>query len=227
MYSQELQEKVIHMIGNSKTEEVLTTLEAFLKGRDKDLHLQIVMFKSELTRAENQYRLGYGNFETVNKVIARINYAILDDILEKVLDLARKEENKDEAVVLKVCVAIVKYHSYFLLTERKAKEGNLTWAFPAGMIKPGKTEQDVLVKECFEETNIHIKPVLKLGERLHPDTKVKISYWICDYISGEIENKDKIELAEVKWVTSQEALNLITSDIFPPLKDYLINSQTI
>lgn len=224
MYSDDLQEKVLDMVRQSKTTEVLLTLEAFVKGRDRDLHNEIVMFQSDLSRANTNQRMGIIDNKEWERTIDRIHLAILDNVLDRVLVLVNAEEAKNASVLLKVVVAIVKHNNQFLITERKVKEGNLTWAFPAGIIKPGKTEQEILIKECSQETNVKIKPLFRLGERLHPNTKVWLSYWICDYLLGELCNKDTDELNQVKWVSGQEALSLITSDIYPPLKEFLINS---
>jgi 8-oxo-dGTP diphosphatase len=224
MYSDDLQEKVLEMVRQSKTAEVLTILETFVKGKDKDLHNEIVMFQSDLSRANTNQRMGIIEHKEWERTIDRIHLAILDSVLERVVALVNAEEAKNTSVLLKVVVAIVKFKGQFLITERKVKEDNLTWAFPAGIVKPGKTEQDILKKECLQETNIRIKPLFKLGERLHPNTKVWLSYWICDYISGELCNNDTDELNQVKWVSGQEALSLITSDIYAPLKEFLINS---
>jgi 8-oxo-dGTP pyrophosphatase MutT (NUDIX family) len=224
MHSDDLQEKVLEMVRQSKTAEVLTILETFVKGKDKDLHNEIVMFQSDLSRANTNQRMGIIEHKEWERTIDRIHLAILDNVLERVVALVNAEEAKNASILLKVVVAIVKFKGQFLITERKVKEYNLTWAFPAGIVKPGKTEQEILKKECLQETNIRIKPLFKLGERLHPNTKVWLSYWICDYISGELCNNDTDELNQVKWVSGQEALSLITSDIYAPLKEFLINS---
>jgi len=65
---------------------------------------------------------------------------------------------------------------------------------------------------------------LDLGSRTHPDTGVLATYWLCDYVSGTIMNKDPKELDEVKWLTGEEALSKITSDVYSPLKSLLLNS---
>jgi hypothetical protein len=63
-----------------------------------------------------------------------------------------------------------------------------------------------------------------LGKRVHPNTKVVIYYWYCEYLDGEEYNADDYENDGVEWVTGEEALRRFTTDVYDPvekiLKDY-------
>lgn len=224
MNSAELIEKIKYMIKHSRTEEALDLLGNFISNKDKKLHNEILMYKSDLIKTNNAFSKGFVEYKDVIKAVNNINSLILNDVLEKISNLVEELNENNDSPRLRVVVAIVQKDKKFLLTERRNKEGSFSWGFPAGMIKPSKSERDVVVEECFEETNILIQPVLRLGDRIHPNTKVLISYWLCEYIEGEIQNKDTKELSDIRWVSAREALELITSDIFTPLKEFLINS---
>ena len=150
---------------------------------------------------------------------------VKDLIIEWIEENNIKPNINNKINFFNVAVGIVKKDNMFLITKRKVKENNLIWSFPAVQIKPNSNQIELLKKEIKNETNINVIPTLKFGERPHPNTPSYVYYWLCDYISGEVENCDNEENEEVKWVTANEALELITSDIYPKLKELLINSK--
>ena len=58
---------------------------------------------------------------------------------------------------------------------------------------------------------------------MHPNTKVIIHYWLCEYITGDAYNADDAENNNVKWVSKHDVKNVFTSDFFKPVKEYLEN----
>jgi len=98
---------------------------------------------------------------------------------------------------------------------------SLAWQFPAGMLKSGVSENDIIVNEILEETGIVCKPVRRIGRRMHPDTNVICNYWIVNYVSGEPLNGDPKENQEVAWIDIGEYHNMISTDIFQPIISYL------
>lgn len=125
----------------------------------------------------------------------------------------------------RIAVAVVKKKSQFLLVRRKRKEGNLQWQFPSGEIEQNESSEQACVREVFEETNVKCVAVRKFGDRIHPDSKVEIHYWLCDYVSGEAIVKDADELDYVQWCQPSEIKEMITSNLYPPIEDFL-NSIT-
>lgn len=122
----------------------------------------------------------------------------------------------------KIVIGIIEKDSKFLMARRKFSEGNLSWTFPGGAIEDNETEEQAIVREIFEEIDIKVNANRKLGERVHPTTKKEISYMLCDYVSGVIKVKDTEELDKVEWMTTTELFNAVTSDIFQPVKEYLL-----
>jgi 8-oxo-dGTP pyrophosphatase MutT (NUDIX family) len=107
------------------------------------------------------------------------------------------------------------------LVRRREQEGKLRWQFPGGVVRGDQADKDVAEREAFEETNIKCRAVRKVGQRVHPDTKALVHYWLCQYIEGKEVLRDTKDLAEVRWVTPKNAFELITSDIYPHLKKVL------
>lgn len=123
-----------------------------------------------------------------------------------------------------IVVAIIENNNKILLVRRKYnEEGMLHWQFPGGSIEEGETENQAIEIEVFEETNINCKAVRKIGERIHPNTGRTISYWFCSYISGDAYVKDSKELDAVRWMFPLDVFKYVTSDIFKPVKEYLLN----
>ena len=121
----------------------------------------------------------------------------------------------------KIAVSVVKKDDKYLLVRRKQKEGNLQWQFPSGGINENEADDSASVRETFEETGVVCKPIMKFGERNHPDFPVQLFYWLNEYVTGEAYVKDDEELDDFKWCTPQEVLSLITSNLYEKIKNYL------
>jgi 8-oxo-dGTP diphosphatase len=127
-------------------------------------------------------------------------------------------------IMSEIVVAIIEHSNKILLVRRKYNEkGKLHWQFPGGCIEEGENENQAIERELFEETNINCKAVRKIGERIHPNTGRTISYWFCSYISGDAYVKDSKELDAVRWMFPPDVFKCVTSDIFKPIKEYLLN----
>lgn len=120
-----------------------------------------------------------------------------------------------------VGIAVVRKGKQFLITKRKTPEDNLVWGFPAKRLRLNGNNEEQLQNEVFAETNIRSKIVSFLGQRTHLGKKCELKYWECEYLSGRIKNKDTNELEEVKWVSAQEALNLISPKSYDKVKGLL------
>ena len=143
-------------------------------------------------------------------------------VVEEILRLLKPRGHKIRSgVALNVAIAVVELKHHFLLVKRRDRESRLSWQFPAGIIKPGASPAETIVREVFGETGVTCHPSAYLGERVHPDTLVHVTYWLCDYLEGEATLVDNLENEAVGWFTAPEVLNIITSDIFRPLRLYL------
>jgi 8-oxo-dGTP diphosphatase len=123
------------------------------------------------------------------------------------------------AHMLKVAIAIVRDDARVLLVQRRGDGGDPdSWQFPAGMAKPGLTARTVAVRETLAETGVHCAPIESLGSRIHPRTNVLCEYVLCDYLSGEAENRDVGENVSVAWaLTARLRLFIPAEHIYPPI----------
>ncbi len=131
--------------------------------------------------------------------------------------LMRPPEPRMEAQALRVAIAIVLRADDVLLVCRRG-DGELRWQFPAGMVKPGATPETVAVQETHGETGVHCTVREHLGDRIHPVTGVVADYFVCDFLAGEVSNRDPLENVDAAWVPRAALTRFIPQDqIFPPI----------
>lgn len=121
----------------------------------------------------------------------------------------------------KATVAIVTRQGHVLMVKAKESEGRAEWRFPGGWVELGESEAETASREVAEETGVFCTPMVKLGERIHPETKQLISYYVCEYFGGELSQKEPDKLDQVAWVPIAEVFELVSSPIFEPVREYL------
>ena len=96
------------------------------------------------------------------------------------------------------------------------------WEYPGGMVEPGETLQDALIREIKEETgaDVEITGFIGVCKNIQKDV-VNIDF-SCKYLGGELVTSD--ESLHVKWVNKEEALGLVT---FPLTKKRLENMLAV
>jgi 8-oxo-dGTP pyrophosphatase MutT (NUDIX family) len=115
-----------------------------------------------------------------------------------------------EAVALSIAIAVVLNDTDVLLVcRREADPSGITWGFPAGIVKPGANPATVAIRETFAETGVHCSIRDELGSRVHPLSGVRASYFLCDYLAGEVENRDEIENTSALWAPTQDVTRFI------------------
>jgi 8-oxo-dGTP diphosphatase len=119
---------------------------------------------------------------------------------------------------LRVAIAIVVRDEHVLLVRRRDDTSGLSWQFPAGIIKPGETGEDVAVRETLNETGVHCATKEHLGRRIHPVTGVQCDYYWCEYLAGDAENRDSVENAGVVWAPQIELTKFVPREnVYPPV----------
>jgi 8-oxo-dGTP pyrophosphatase MutT (NUDIX family) len=95
------------------------------------------------------------------------------------------------------------------------------WTFIAGKIEPGESPADAAVREVKEETGLDVKPGRVIGRRVHPATNRTMIYLAAQPTRGtDVIVGDENELAEVRWLSLDEADELLTG-MFEPVRAYL------
>lgn len=125
------------------------------------------------------------------------------------------------AQALRVAIAIVRRGDEVLLVCRRGDD-SLSWQFPAGMVKPGRTPAVVAVEETHAETGVRCAVRQHLGTRVHPVTGVVADYQLAEYLMGEATNRDDRENDAVAWVPIVDLTRFIpAAKIFPPILEVL------
>ena len=146
--------------------------------------------------------------------------------VKKYIEKIKKNEIKNNnGIHTKASVAIVKNkENKFLFTFRRNPELDFTCGFPAKKVDDPNDEQKLLIIECYKETGILINPLFNIGTRVHPVTKAEITYWYCDYVDGELLNKDTDELSSVKWLSGKEILEITKKELYGPV-NFILKSN--
>ncbi|MEU8134599.1 NUDIX hydrolase [Streptodolium elevatio] len=128
-----------------------------------------------------------------------------------------------EAQALTIAIAVVlKEHQVLIVCRRGNDAGGITWQFPAGVVKPGGDSASVAVRETLAETGVHCAVTQSLGQRLHPVTRVLAVYHLCEYLAGDVENRDMVENVDVMWVPRDQVTKFLPRDrIYPPVLEAL------
>ncbi len=120
-----------------------------------------------------------------------------------------------------IAAAVIVTDGRVLMVRRRAKEGTLSWQFPAGQIEPGETPVEAAVREAEEETGLTVRPTGELGSRVHPATGRTMHYVACDEVSGDAYVADDEELAEVAWCDRATLTAYVPYPFFGPVQEHL------
>ena len=131
-----------------------------------------------------------------------------------------------EAQQLRVAIAIVVHKTDVLLVCRRSEDPTaLGWQFPAGVVKPGASAQITAEREALAETGVRCAAHDHLGTRLHPATQVQCEYFLCEYLTGQPENRDPVENADVTWAPIDRLTRFVPEHaIYPPVLEALEGS---
>jgi 8-oxo-dGTP pyrophosphatase MutT (NUDIX family) len=144
-----------------------------------------------------------------------------DAVRRRFIHLSRPPESQAAAQALRVAIAVVRREDKVLLVCRQ-DGSDMTWQFPAGIVKPGGSATKVAVRETLDETGVHCMIREHLGERLHPLTRAWCDYFLCDFVHGEAVNGDSSENVAVAWAPITELARYIPEDrIYPPILEAL------
>lgn len=91
----------------------------------------------------------------------------------------------------------------------------------AAASRPHESPEQAAVRETAEEVGLEVKAVRVLGDRVHPNTGVHMTYVACEPISGTAVVGDADEIAEVAWVAHGDIPVRVPYGLFPQVQEYL------
>lgn len=112
-----------------------------------------------------------------------------------------------------VGVAAVVLHQSEVLLIRRGREPLLgAWSLPGGALELGETTADGIVREVFEETGVHIKPVEIVAtlDRIVRDEQQRVRFhyvlveWLCIANDEPQQPVCGDDAVEAKWVPLAE-----------------------
>ena len=77
------------------------------------------------------------------------------------------------------------------------------------------------MREAAEETGVEVTATHLIGERVHPGTGARVTYVACGAASGTARVASAREVAEVRWVSPDEADALTGGTISEPVRRHL------
>lgn len=109
---------------------------------------------------------------------------------------------------IRVVAALIEEGGKFLVCRRPAnKARGLLWEFAGGKVEQGEEKAAALVRECREELGVELDVGEVFTELTHvyPDVTVRLTLF-CARIAAGVPQR--LEHAELRWVTPQEMLSL-------------------
>ncbi len=121
-----------------------------------------------------------------------------------------------------VVIGVVIHKGKVALVRRKQNSEHLVWMFPSGTLLPLQEEEYYVWKEVKEETGLSCNVVRKIGERVHPKTKILCRYFYLEPTNpNSLQNADPRENDDAQWIDVSEVPKLIGDDLFDEVRSVL------
>jgi 8-oxo-dGTP pyrophosphatase MutT (NUDIX family) len=106
---------------------------------------------------------------------------------------------------------------FLVVGSRRRDRDIVTWTLPKGTPNPGETREATALREVAEETGLEVRingpldsieyTFIQRGNRIHKT----VHYFFMEPTGGDLANHDH-EFEEVRWISFDDAANLLTFD---------------
>ena len=103
-------------------------------------------------------------------------------------------------------VAVIERNGRFLTITRSSTvvaPGKV--CFPGGGIEPTETPSEALVRECFEEIGVRVRPLEQIGKSV-TSWNVHLRWWTAEIDADATPIPNPNEVATIQWLTLEELL---------------------
>ncbi|RLJ10315.1 MAG: hypothetical protein DRP15_00330 [Candidatus Aenigmatarchaeota archaeon] len=106
--------------------------------------------------------------------------------------------------------SVIINNNHVVLVKRRFPPGKGCWVLPGGMVEPGETIKEALVREAKEETGLDVEPLRMIGIYDDPERDprayvVSVAY-LCKLKGGKLHKSRECE--EVRFFDINDALNM-------------------
>jgi len=98
------------------------------------------------------------------------------------------------------------------------------WEYPGGMVEPGETFQDALLREIKEETGIEAAIIGFIGLCKNVEKDIVNLDFVCKAIGGIPTSSD--ESLDVLWVKKEDALRMVSFPLTRKRLENMISGST-
>ena len=99
----------------------------------------------------------------------------------------------------------------------RRQEGEWLWGLPKGTPNPRETNEETAIREVTEETGLQVSTKTLIGSINYSFIRASdeilchkiVHFYLMEAIGGSFENHDN-EFDEVKWVSIQECVRMLT-----------------
>jgi 8-oxo-dGTP diphosphatase len=117
---------------------------------------------------------------------------------------------EDDVGVVRAAGGIVVRGGRVLLVHRPKYDD---WTFPKGKCEPGESDEDCAVREVWEETGLRGERGVELPSTHYTDSRgrpKRVRWWCMEPVAGVFTPTEEVD--EIRWLTREEAAELLSYD---------------